>query len=1139
MSGSRGADHRFRLVEGSAAVESARRLDEPAPRDHPSATDPLRAIAPFVGRVFELEALRNAFVAVRGGAGCGMLLSGDPGIGKTRLLSEFAAAIAHDGAEVLWGRCWEGHGAPAFWPWTQVVRACLATASRSTLAASLGERVADLTGLVPEVAAWSSDPHPPQPSDPHAARFLVFDATVRLLRMAARERRVVVALDDLHRADVASLLLLQFLATELRTLPVLIVGTYRDLEPTRDDRLSRTIAALAREPLVGRLALRGLTVHETTNLVEHGIGCRAPLTLAQHVYERTRGNPLFVREIVQDVAGDPADPIGALRVTMARVPQTIREAIEHRLGRLAPDCRRVLEVAAVVGREFDACLLAQAMGVERFRVRRAMDAASAAGLVGPLTGPVDHYRFAHVLDRDVLYDDLAPTYRRALHRRIGDALELRATPDDDGARLSALALHFFEAARDGDGTKATTYALRAARVAVEAAAFEDAVKHYQRAVDTLRPGDGDDVAICEALLGLGDAQRRAGATEESRATFQRLAALARRKGRPRELARAALALGEPWAAFLARDDLLVALLEEALPGLAEGDTALRARVLAGLAWADSESPRTIRDERSQLAVRLAEQLGEPDTLLFVYTARLYATLSSRTLEDCIPAGQALLAASAAGADHDRAALAHVLMARVCLELADGEATWAHLEAAGRSATRGRLLRTRWRVGVARTMRALLEGRYDEAETAAFETYDLGRRSHEPIAEQNFHGQLFALRVEQGRIVELLPAFASVVAQNETAATWRGAWAMAVASTGDRDTARSILDHPVMRDPAAFTDGPHRLGALCMFAAAVAAVGDTERAVLLRDQLSPYMGRTVVIGAPCVCFGAVARYVGNLDALLERWTSAERAFEEALRRNAALGARPQIAITQADYASMLRARGGRGDGARADALVATARATAQQLGMHGLVERCRTMAQAEPLRPGDGRERNALRRDGAMWMLRFGGVVAHHKDLKGLHYIALLLRHPDTDVHAAVLATSDLGAAAGGNAVQVLGDCGPLLDARAGADVRRRRREVDDELRLAEAAHDLGRAAALRRESEFLDRELAKAFDRWGRPRMAASVSERARISVRNDIVRALRSIAGCHRALSLHLAASVKTGTFCSYRPSAPLVWDI
>ena len=303
----------------------------------------------LVGRDAELAQLRAALDEARGGGSRLVLVSGEPGIGKTALVEALAAEAAEAGMPTVWGRCWEGGGAAPFWPWTQVVRGVLL--DRPELAGQLGEAAGDLAGLVPELSAGSLAGRSAGGPD---ARLRLFDAVASALRAAAGRTGLVVAIDDLHAADEGSLELLRSVVRHLTTVPLLIVGTFRDADLRALANRQRLLDVTARHAL--SIRLRGLDEAEVVEVLEQ-TGGRRDRGVAHLVHEATDGNPFLVQEAMRLVTGNRAGAGAALVL-----PTEARDLVRRRLAAIDPATMHLLAVAALLGREFDVTTLGRLAG---------------------------------------------------------------------------------------------------------------------------------------------------------------------------------------------------------------------------------------------------------------------------------------------------------------------------------------------------------------------------------------------------------------------------------------------------------------------------------------------------------------------------------------------------------------------------------------------------------------------------------------------------------------------------------------------------------------------------------------------------------------------------------------------------------
>ena len=704
---------------------------------------------PFVGRAGELAALTADLDAAVGGHGGVVLVAGEPGIGKTRLAEELAARAAGRGAVVLWGRCWEGAGAPSFWPWVQVVRGYVQVQAGdpASLRHDLGAGAADIAQLVPAVHDCIPDLPAPPPLEPEEARFRLFDSLAGFLRTAAARRPLLLVLDDLHWADVPSLALLRFMSRELEGVEgssPLVVGSYRHTEVDHGHPLLAAVADLTR----GRhrwLLLGGLGQQDVASFVALVAGAEPSAELAAEMYRQTDGNPFFVTEVVRLLASqgrlDPA--ARGATVLGGGLPEGVRAVVAERLGRLSGDCQRILEVAAVVGRDFELRVLQPASGLDAERLLALLEEAEAARVVGAIPGGPGRWRFAHALVREVLYESLLAARRVRLHGLVGEALGA-VYAADLGPHLAELAHHLVEAAPGSEETaaKAVRMATLAGRRALEVLAWEDAAELFERALVavelTERPGPEQR---CELLLAVGEARMAASDVPAARIAYQQAGELAGRIGSPGALARAGLGLGLEFTSMIV-DPIQVGLLEEALAALGEADSPLRARVLAGLARALVSTPQVERRlALSEDAVRMARRLGDPATLAAVLFGRHLAIWGSERAE---VAGERLAiateAVSLAEQIGDRAmALRGRGLRRIdLLELGDLAGYDADLAAAEQAAAELRQLRYRWQLPLAHATRALLACRFAQAEELMEQGLAAGR-GRRPGGGELLHG----------------------------------------------------------------------------------------------------------------------------------------------------------------------------------------------------------------------------------------------------------------------------------------------------------------------------------------------------------------------------------------------------------------
>jgi tetratricopeptide (TPR) repeat protein len=1099
----------------------------------------------FVGRERELEIALQALEDSLAGRGRLLLLAGDAGIGKSRFADELAAEARRRGARVLWGRCWEAGGAPAYWPWVQSIRTHLRDRGPDELRAEMGAGAADIVQMLPELRELFDDL--PQPAvETEGARFRLFDSTARLLESMAAERPLMLVLDDLHAADPPSLLMLRFIAGELAASPLLVVGAYRDTELEPDHPLSAGLAELLRERSTRLLALRGLGAPEVARYIELATGVEPTATLARTIHEQTEGNPLFFGELIRLMASEGGlTTAGAIR--RLAIPPSVRDVIGRRLRRLSDESVEVLGMASVLGREFALDALARLAGRNEAELLPVLDEAVAARVVTDVPDSAGRMRFSHALIRETLYSELPPGQRPALHRRCREALESLYAQDLE-PHLAELAHHSFEAIPVGDLRTAVDYGRRAAARAVALLAFEEAARLYELALQTLeREGTEDEGARCDLLLGLGDAQARAGDVPSAQASFLRAAEIARRITCPENLASAALGYGGRFVWEAGRGDPhLVPLLEEGLRVLGERDLPLRARLLARLAGGPlrDEPDRSRRAVLSEEAVELARRIGDPGTLAYVLDGRYAAIWWPDDLEQRLAVATELVEVAQRAGDKEREFQGRHYRCLALLELGDMSGVHAELEGQARLADELRQRAQLWYVASVRATLATFEGRFAAADELVTEAFGLGRRAQGPMARAYFTIHTYLLRREQGRLDEIEAAVREAAAAFPTYHVLRCVLAHLNAELGRTARARQALEEVLRGDPAELGLDDEWVFSACLLADVAGHVGDSGRAASLYEALLPYAHRNAGSN-PDGCIGSVSRPLGVLAAALGNFDAAETYFRDARDLNARTGARPWVGQTQIDHARMLVARDAAGDRERAAELLDAALVTAREIGAAALEGKASDLLGGLRAAPADDGARAAacrFTREGDYWTASYRGEDVRLRDSKGVRYLAELVANPGREVSALSLAGTPPGEPAtaarapaalaeeglGGSGLE---DAGAALDAEAMDAYRRRVDDLRAELEEAERFNDPERAAAARAEIDFVTSELTAAVGRGGRARRLPGPRERARQSVTKAIRSAIDRIAEHSPALGEHLAVSVRTGAACIYDP--------
>ena len=976
----------------------------------------------FVGRTEPLARLTAAYQAlaapggtVSGWAGL-VLVIGEAGIGKTTLLTRFASRVRADGGTVVWGTCWDGDQAPAWWPWTQALRGLL---DRNPEVADAAQP--ELAAIVPELNTNSSVTEVDA-----AARVRVFDAAGQTLARAAGRTPVVVILDDLHSADQSSVELMRFVAHQPQQGALMLVGAYRPYEAPPG--VAGSLADLA--SVAELVPLQGLSAEEVADLVRVIAGEAAQDHWPQLVYERSGGHPFYARELCQllATAGNLTD-----------VPAAVREVIGRRLARLSAECGTVLDVAAVAGSVLLPDVLAEVTGKDTNEIDALAAEAIAAGIFAAASRQDGAVRFAHDLYRETIYAALPLGRRLDLHHRVANAL-LRRHERGSQVFSAELAYHFAAAIPEVGAAPAVAWAYAAASADSARFAFLEAAGHLARVRSTIadtgqRLSDSDLVGL---MTNEADLRLHAGDSVHARELLDAAWTQAAASGEADLLGAVALGFDSIGARFAMPRADLVSVLDTARRALSDTGTTTEAKVTAALArqlqhsvQADRPRARPLADE----AVRIARTLDDPATLASCMLAQhdTLWTPGTGTARAAIAAEIAALAKQAN--DQERLAQALLLLATARLEDASPAfratlAEYAYLTERLRQPRQDYLLRTR------QAALALLDGDIETGERLSAEAAILG----EQVGEGDTGNVRMSQRLEIVR-ARNQPAELRAMAA-EAVRWWIGAPAHghAIAAgfsarAGDLDAARRELDIVLALEDW-HTDRSYLWSIFIgEMATAAIALHDNLLCQRLLEDLLPFADTCAVNGA-MVCFmGAHAHRIGLLHTALGHAEPAHHWLSRALQMHQRLGAGAWQAETQNALASL-------GD---PDAVADVSDDIAQ------------------------------LRRIGEMWQASYREHTAYLRDTKGLHDLADLLANPGADLSALTLAGGEISHRAHTGRTDAAVDRTALLayrrrlaeledeltTAQAHSDLGRRQRATDErEQILAELRRATRPAAAL-------------------------------------------------------------------------------
>jgi DNA-binding CsgD family transcriptional regulator len=890
----------------------------------------LTSTLPFVGRSAELVALRALLPRADGDGQRVVLLGGEAGSGKSRLVRELAAEAARDGVLVLYGACDAVVRTP-YGPFVEALGHLTRALEPDELRSALGASGGELTRLLPDLGARVGDLPAPVAADPDTERHRLHTAVAGLLAAVGRRRPLLLALEDGHWADAPTLTLLRYLARTTADTQLLLLATFRDAEADVPQTLAETLADLRRSDGVVRMRLDGLSSGEVDEFVRRAAGAGSP-ELAQAIGELTGGNPFLVCELWRalletgfvDLAGGV--PRLTRELTDLGTPESVREVVRGRLARLAPATAEMLELAAVAGPEFELDLVRRAVRLDDSGLLAGLDEAVASGMIEELPSRALAYRFTHELVRRALYDRLSGVRRAELHLRVGEAQE--AGTLRSGRVLADLAHHFAAAAALGGAERAVEYNVLAARAASSALAYDEAAERLRTALEL---GIDTPRRRADLLLELGTAVHRAGQALDAQDAFHDAAAIARELGDTALLARAAIGFEEASWRPAFTYPAAVELLEEAVAVVGGGSSELHVRLLSGLARTlDFRGAHARADDVRTRAIEMARRLGDRTGLAIVLTRSYWS--GETTAHTLALLTEAIDLAVELGDNEIRA---EAVAWRVPTYVALGDIHAARREVATLQAIAERTaqpfmihLATHYESAI-----ALCDGRLDAADALARRSHEWSRFLTGRDASGIYGIQMFGIRREQGRLAELAPAIRMLAAGT---GSWRPGLVAVLAELGMETEARRELAR-VRAEGLESLRTSLWIASLTYLTDACTALGDATVAELVYPELEPLAGRHVMIGHLVSCYGAADRYLGMLAATLGEHARAEEHFVRAADLNRRAGMPTWLGHTLLQHA---RSRLDRG--APAGALLAEAAAVADAGALPALLARVRAL-----------------------------------------------------------------------------------------------------------------------------------------------------------------------------------------------------
>ncbi|WP_163506862.1 AAA family ATPase [Fodinicola acaciae] len=896
---------------------------------------------PFVGRETELRALLAAADEAAAGQAGLVVVTGEPGMGKTRLLRECAETAAKTGFVVHTGRCWAGGDAPALWPWPKVL-------------SELGQ---------------------PELGEERVPRFARFMAIVEAVRAASAEWPRLLILDDLHLADPDAILVTRMLAAEAGASRLLVLVSRRSTEPRPGTPSAVALADLAREG--STIALTGLTRDDV----------RAYLAaVGQHHVDAVRlraatgGNPLFLSEVVAHGQRPP--------------PATVREVIDARLRPLARSTVSVLARAAVLGAESTVEEIAAISGVSARAVMAVVADAVAAELAEPADGRL---RFVHDLVREALEDSLPAGDRLEAHAKAAAIFAV----GNGSEHVTRCAHHAVRAAARGrvDAEFAVHACRRAAADAVRATGYERAAAWLAQAVDVLDRGHlhGPRAPL---LTACAEALRSAGQLAAARSAFEVASAAATAEADAVMLGRSALGLGGVWIneTVTAIDaERILALQRRALATLPPDEHALRVRLEARIAAVDCYAGGP--DEPVRQALARARALGDPDALGEALSMRHHTLMGPAGAEERIAVARELVEV-ATRAGNDVLALYGRCWATIdAFLVADPDAERALADLRVRARSLGHL-GIGYVVDILDIMLLLRDGEVAEAEQRAEGCLAGGLAAGDPDAYGWFGTQMLTIRWLQDRAGELGPVAAELHASAYgPEKAYAAMAALVMAAGGDLDGARRCLATYQPRGPDDERLSSTWLGLQVLSAEAARLLDDRELAAATAARLEPYARLAALTSFAVVCLGSVERSLGVCAMVAGQSAVAAEHFAAAVADNDKLGNRPFACLARGELADALAATG---DEEAAIAHWRGAAAAAAEMGLARRAASWRTRADAAARRAAEATT-GVLERDGRGWCFRIGPRTVEVAHSRGMAHLAVLLGRPGRSVPAGDLA----------------------------------------------------------------------------------------------------------------------------------------
>jgi DNA-binding winged helix-turn-helix (wHTH) protein/tetratricopeptide (TPR) repeat protein len=852
---------------------------------------------PFVGRMAEMAILRESVKStVAEARGHLVLIRGEAGMGKTRLLSEFIETIPPTIPTYV-SRSSSIEGSPAFWPWTQILRDALA--AQKDINQELIDNARSLSTAFPEIqrsVALKSD------RPPNLDRFSILSRWTTTIRCMSRGAPLVLAFEDIHLADFDSISLLSWIAEELSFDPVTVIATHR---PHAENKATAAgLTALAGLSQCKHVDLSPLTAIDIKSMLDPLSANKAELS--EELRTRTAGNAFYVTHLIRylDIHSKP----DSTELIFSELPSDGQAIVSRQLSDLPEITSDALAVASVWGGTFPILSTAEALGISSTELMTQLEPARSALLIRE---DGEDFVFSHAILQEALYQTLDLAQRRKLHFKLAKILIRRGD-----AHVALISDHLNAAMPLADHEEVREFAILAGRDAATRFAYAEAQVFFRRAVASIELASGcSTTEHCRVILEYATSQLYAGDRQQARQSLLAAAELARATPNAELLAECALQLAPDFLSIEigAYDPQLISMLQESLLGLPKNMKPTRSLLLARLSHALLWSKDVLSSEKLAIeALHLAHESDNVVSLSAALAARADSLTGPDRLEEKIDITRQLEQTVRAQNNLPDTVMQHVRLISTLLEIGDIRAVDSEIESCERIAKEMNLPQYSWYTKTFRAMRTLMRGDFTETHRLARESHELGGRYGDENVPHSRACQTACILIEQNNAAAALPTISAMSAKRPLVRSWAAGTGYIHLMAGQTTEALNLL--------GTFDDREVNLlfretggSAGIAFLAEIAASGeDQSRKSLLLELCSQAPDRGATLGFAIAYFGCFSRYAGILAHSLGQMDQAIEYLRIAIDIESKRGALLYKAHAELDLANVLFDSGHKGE-----------------------------------------------------------------------------------------------------------------------------------------------------------------------------------------------------------------------------------